>query len=156
MTVQLDKESMRIYRELEQTQRTYSVVNQNLEILMSYLEESQQVIRTLEEIKTRKDNEKVMISLGKKVLVPARLIDSSKVLCSIGSDIKRDMTIDDAIEHVENDIDRTENVVEQTRKHKQQLEQSLNQLQQQLQRQQQQQQQAGGSNLRPVIDEDNT
>lgn len=135
MSVQIKKETMELYQELDQNQKIYVEIVQEIQLLMTYIEENRQIIETLNDInKNRKNDEEVLIPLGRKTLLPVKIKNPVELLFSIGKDLKKKMTIEDTINHLEKDIEQANTVYQQRNQQKQQLEAVIRQIQASIQK----------------------
>lgn len=135
LSIQIKQETMELYQELDQNQKIYVEIVQEIQLLITFIEENRQIIETLNEINNNRDNdEKVLIPLGRKMFLPVKLEKPAELLFSIGKDLKKKMSIEETIINIEKDIEQANTVLQQRDQQKQQLENAIRQIQAQIQK----------------------
>ncbi|OLS19519.1 MAG: Prefoldin subunit alpha [Candidatus Heimdallarchaeota archaeon LC_3] len=111
---QLRKQIDQISRELNQLNSQIQYVNQQLSIITNYRQDISAALRSINEIKTKKIGEKVLIPLSSKLFLPVSLSEESRseLLINLGSSILKRGNLADASEKLEKELEQSKKVIE--------------------------------------------
>ena len=121
---QLRRQIDQISRELNQLNSQIQYVNQQLSLITNYHQDISSALRSINEIKTKKVGEKILIPISSKLFVPVSLLEesTSELLINIGSSIFRKGNLVIASEKLEKELEQSKKVIEALRKDYSKLE----------------------------------
>jgi prefoldin alpha subunit len=99
----------RIYAEQQITESNISVLQQRIEIIQAYLTNYQSGLLVLKEIESKKRGEEMLMNVGGNIFVEAKLVSPSKVTRGIGSGVRIEQSLTDAMTALQSSIENLEN-----------------------------------------------
>ncbi len=108
----MTEDQQRAFQQLSAEQELVSsnieLVRQRMDLTQAYIRDMQMGVKTLEELKTKQPDEEILMNIGGGMVVRAKIADSEKVIRDIGSGVRIETTIDQAIERAKELISRLE------------------------------------------------
>jgi prefoldin alpha subunit len=98
----------RIYTEQQITESNISVLQQRIEIIQAYLTNYQSGLLVLKEIGEKKKGEEMLMNVGGNIFVEAKLMNPSKVTRGIGSGVRIEQSVGDAMTALQSSIEGLE------------------------------------------------
>jgi prefoldin alpha subunit len=98
----------KIYTEQQITESNISVLQQRIEIIQAYLTNYQSGLLVLREIERKKKGEEMLMNVGGNIFVEAKLMNPSKVTRGIGSGIRIEQSVGDAITALQASVENLE------------------------------------------------
>ncbi len=121
-------ELQRISSEVEVLRNQIDVHNRNLELLQTSIDEMNQTVESLEELKKTEPGKEMLVPMGSGSYVRASLKQNDKVIIGVGSDFSIERRIDQAKAIVDKRVQRTEEASNKTRENLEELSQRLEDL----------------------------
>ncbi len=94
-----------LYMQQQLTESNLNTIRQQLELTQVLLNQYQNGLAVLKELETRKEGEDTLINVGGGIFIQAKLLDTSKVTRALGSGVRMEQSIEQAIEGVEQAIE---------------------------------------------------
>jgi prefoldin alpha subunit len=98
----------RIYTEQQITESNISVLQQRIEIIQAYLTNYQSGLLVLKEIEGKGKDEEMLMNVGGNIFVEAKLVNPSKVTRGIGSGVRIEQSLTDAMTALQSSIESLE------------------------------------------------
>jgi prefoldin alpha subunit len=98
----------RIYTEQQITESNISVLQQRIEIIQAYLTNYQSGLLVLKEIEGKGKDEEMLMNVGGNIFVEAKLVNPSEVTRGIGSGVRIEQSLTDAMTALQSSIESLE------------------------------------------------
>jgi prefoldin alpha subunit len=108
MSEEQQQQLQRIYTEQQITESNISVLQQRIEIIQAYLTNYQSGLMVLKEIEGKKKGEEMLMNVGGNIFVEAKLVNPSKVTRGIGSGVRIEQGVEDAMKALQSSIEGLE------------------------------------------------
>jgi prefoldin alpha subunit len=108
MSEEQQQQLQRIYTEQQITESNISVLQQRIEIIQAYLTNYQSGLMVLKEIDGKKIGEEMLMNVGGNIFVEAKLVNPSKVTRGIGSGVRIEQGVEDAMKALQSSIEGLE------------------------------------------------
>ncbi len=135
----------KLYVEQRLLESNVNILQQRLDLLQAYLNSFKSGLSVLKELENRKDGEEMLMNVGGNIFIQAKLVNPKIVTRGIGSNIRIEQSLQDAIQSLEESIANLEKEYNATAQQYQQMASALQaanlQLQQLAEKMQSQQQQ---------------
>lgn len=96
MTEEQQKLLQRIYTQQQLTEQNIGIYQQQLELMQTLIRSYQSGLMILDELEKKTEGEEMLMEIGGKIQVQAKLIEPSKVIRGIGRNIKIEQTTEEA------------------------------------------------------------
>lgn len=96
MTEEQQKLLQRIYAQQQLTEQNIGIYQQQLELIQTLIRSYQSGLMILEELEKKSEGEEMLMEIGGKIQVQARLVEPSKVIRGIGRNIKIEQSTEEA------------------------------------------------------------
>jgi prefoldin alpha subunit len=90
----------KLYVEQQLAESNLNTIQQQIELTQVLLNQYQNGLAILKELEARKEGEETLLNVGGGIFIQAKLIDTSKVTRALGSGVRIEMTIEQAMEGV--------------------------------------------------------
>jgi prefoldin alpha subunit len=108
MSEEQQQQLQRIYNEQQITESNISLLQQRIEILQAYLTNYQSGFMVLKEVEGKKEGEEMMMNVGGNIFVDTKLVNPSKVTRGIGSGVRIEQSLEEAMKAVQSSIEGLE------------------------------------------------
>ena len=105
MTEEQQNRLQKLYMEQQLAESNLNTIRQQLELTQVLLNQYQNGFAVLKEIETRKEGEETLFNVGGGIFLQAKLLDTSKVTRALGSGVRIEQSLEQAIEGVEQAIE---------------------------------------------------
>lgn len=100
MTEEQQNLLQKLYVEQQLAESNLNTIQQQIELTQVLLNQYQNGLAVLRELEARKDGEETLLNVGGGIFIQAKLIDTSKVTRALGSGVRIEITIGQAMEGV--------------------------------------------------------
>ncbi len=108
MTEEMRQQLQQIYVEQKMAESNVGLVQQRLELVSAYLANYRSGLEVLKELEGREQDEEMLMNVGGSIFVRAKLADSSIVTRGIGSGVRIEQSLEEAMRAVEGSISNLE------------------------------------------------
>ena len=96
MTEEQQKLLQRIYAQQQLTEQNLALYQQQLELIQALIRSYQSGLLILEEIEKKKEGEEMLMEVGGKIQVLAKLVNPGKVIRAVGRSVRIEQTTEEA------------------------------------------------------------
>jgi len=107
-------------------------LQREINVLTSYLEQLTLTMTTIENIRKGEGREEILIPVGSRTFIKAKLTDPEKVIIHLGADVAAEKTLEDAQKLLEEKLGEVQEVLTERRKLLDQIVTKLENIQSQL------------------------
>ncbi len=100
MTEEQQNLLQKLYVEQQLAESNLNTIQQQIELTQVLLNQYQNGLAILKELEARKEGEETLLNVGGGIFIQAKLIDTSKVTRALGSGVRIELTIEQAMEGV--------------------------------------------------------
>ncbi|MFW9966414.1 MAG: prefoldin subunit alpha [Candidatus Thorarchaeota archaeon] len=90
----------KLYVEQQLAESNLNTIQQQIELTQVLLNQYQNGLAILKELEARKEGEETLLNVGGGIFIQAKLIDTSKVTRALGSGVRIELSIEQAMEGV--------------------------------------------------------
>ncbi|MHA2142432.1 MAG: prefoldin subunit alpha [Candidatus Thorarchaeota archaeon] len=105
MTEEQQNLLQQLYLEQQRTESNLNAIRQQIELTQVLLNQYQNGFAVLKELEARNEGEETLVNVGGGIFVQAKLMDTSKVTRALGSGVRIEQSLEQAIEGVEQAIE---------------------------------------------------
>lgn len=114
MTEEQQKLLEKLYMEQKLLESNINLLQQRLEILQAYLNNYKSGLSVLRELEKRKEGEEMLMNVGGNIFIRAKLINPNIVTRGIGSNIRIEQSLTEAIKSLEQSVSALEKEYDET------------------------------------------
>ncbi len=107
-------------------------LQKEINVLTSYVEQLTLTMTTINNIRKGEGKEEILVPVGSKTFIKAKLVDPNKVIIHLGADVAAEKTLDDAQKLLEEKLGEVQEVLNERRKLLDQIITKLGDVQNQL------------------------
>ena len=107
-------------------------LQKEINVLTSYVEQLTLTMTTIENIRKGEGKEEILVPVGSRTFIKAKLVDPNKVIIHLGADVAAEKTLDDAQNLLEERLGEVQEVLNERRKLLDQIIAKLGDIQNQL------------------------
>ncbi len=100
MTEEQQNLLQKLYVEQQLAESNLNTIQQQIELTQVLLNQYQNGLAILKELEARKEGEETLLNVGGGIFIQAKLIDTSKVTRALGSGVRIELSIEQAMEGV--------------------------------------------------------
>jgi prefoldin alpha subunit len=108
MTEEMRQQLQQIYVEQKMAESNVGLVQQRLELVSAYLANYRSGLEVLKELEGREQDEEMLMNVGGSIFVKAKLVDASTVTRGIGTGVRIEQSLEEAMRAVEGSITNLE------------------------------------------------
>ncbi|MEX2701655.1 MAG: prefoldin subunit alpha [Candidatus Baldrarchaeia archaeon] len=128
----VEKTMQRLILEYNWYKSQAETLQKEINVLTSYVEQLTLTMTTIENIRKGEGKEEILVPVGSRTFIKAKLVDPNKVIIHLGADVAAEKTLDDAQKLLEERLGEVQEVLNERRKLLDQVIAKLGDMQNQL------------------------